>query len=388
MKHPIWHPLLGAAALLGLAMAHAELPNESVGMTPLAPPDAHRIYLADPTMPHLVDGRLHVVDGNNMRYLGMLGAGFAGLMALSPDGKTVYVATTYMDRLQRGNRTDVVEAYGSEDLAFKHEVVIPPKHVQSLPKRELIATTADGRFVLVQNATPATSVTVVDAVEKRFAGEIPLPGCYGVIPWPQQPRRFSTLCGDGTLATLDLDERGALARRQAPLKFFDADKDPLYTHYDFAGQQLVLMSYQGMVHGFDLSGEQPVAQAPWSVVDAASARRQWRPGSYQVFAVDAARQRLFVAMHAKGQEGSHKNPAEEIWAMDLKTQKRLARLPGQMSLGLTITRGPKPQLMLLSAIDNRLMRFDISGERLSAKAFKPLLTSQPVGETPIYLAVP
>lgn len=383
-----WRRLACAATLLGMAAVHAELPTETVGMAPLAPPDAYRLVLADPTIGHIADGRAYVIDGHNLGFLGMVGTGFAGSVTTSRDGKSLFVATTYLDRLQRGNRADVVEVYGTGDLVLQHEIAIPPKRTQGLPTRALLATTPDDRFLLVQNATPATSVTVVDLQARRPVAEIATPGCYGVIPWPGQARRFSSLCGDGTLVSFDLDEQGALARRLEPLRFFDPDQDPVFTHYDFVGDRLVLVSYLGQVHVLDLQGAQAAAQAPWPLADAAAARQGWRPGGYQLFAVEPRAQRLYVGMHRKGQEGSHKNPAEEIWVFDLASGRRLARMPGHAALGMEMARADPARLFVLSAQGNRVLSFDASRPPTSPRAARPLATSAPVGETPVYLRLP
>ncbi len=373
-----------AAAWALASAAQAQLPNEQITMEKLPPIDANRIYLSDPTMPHLVDGRTHVVDGNTLRYSGMLGTGFAGLTGLSRDGKTLYVATTYHSRLQRGTRTDVVEVYRADDLVFQHEIEIPPKHVQGLAMRALIATSADDRFLLVQNATPATSVTVVDVQARRAAGEIATPGCYGVLPWPAQPHRFSSVCGDGTLATYSLDEKGASAASKSSEPFFNPDKDPVFMHYQWVDKQLLMVSYLGDVYTMTLDGEQPAFSKPWPMVDAAARRQGWRPGGYQLFAVDPKGERLYVGMHDKGTEGSHKTPAKEIWVFDLKTQKRLARIPGQAAVSMAIGRSDKPRLFVLSGADNRILSYDVAGARPPAK---PSARSEPVGETPVYLGM-
>lgn len=388
-----WRRVACAAALLGAAQAQAELPVETLTMAQLPPPDAYRLYLGDPAMNHLLDGRTHVIDGASMRYLGMVGTGFAGAVTTSRDGRSLYVATTYLSRLQRGTRTDVVEVYGTDDLVLRHEIEIPPKHAQSLPMRALLATTADDRFLLVQNATPATSVTVVDLANRRPATEIPTPGCYGVIPWPGQPRRFSTVCGDGTLASFDLDEQGQLAARGTPVPFFDADKDPVFMHYELVGDRLVLLSYAGQVHAIDLAGEQAKPQAPWPLADAAAVRQKWQPGGYQLFTIEPRTGRLFVGMHRGAREGSHKNPADEIWVVDLASRQRVSRLPGRTAVALAIARTEQPRLFVLSGADNRILSFDAAptaqagAKVLAPAAFKPRTASAPVGETPVYLGL-
>jgi methylamine dehydrogenase heavy chain len=366
------------------AAAQAALPTEQIGKTALPPADGQRIYLNDPAMPHILDGRVHVIEGGKMRYAGMIGAGFAAATALSNDQSTLFVATTYFSRLQRGTRTDVVEAYHTSDLTLDYEIEIPAKRAQALQLRALLRQSADGRFLLVQNATPATSITVVDLESRKVAGEISTPGCWGAIPWPQQPRRFSTVCGDGTLATFDLDANGLLASRSVSERFFDPDSDPIFMHFQMVGTRAVFVSYHGTVHVLDLAGEKPNFEATWSMVDPASAKQGWRPGGFQLFAVDAKSGRLFVGMHAKGTEGSHKNPAEQLWVFDLNDRKRLARAPGHGALSMALTPGDRPQLVVLSAADNRLLAFDaLAPNGLD----RPLRSSAPFGETPVFLEV-
>ena len=385
--HPARLAPWSLAVTLAVALvpvARAELPVEQLTMAKLPPVDPYRIYVGDPAMAHLVDGRTHVVDGAHMRYLGMLGTGFAAATALSRDRQTIFVATTYHSRLQRGTRTDVVEVYRADDLSFQYEIEIPPKRVESLPMRALLAISADNRFLLVQNATPATSVTVVDLQARRAVAEVPTPGCYGVVPWPSQPRRFSSVCGDGTFATFELDDNGALASSGVIEPFFDADKDPVFMHYELVGDRLTFVSYHGEVYNLELTGAKPTAAKPWSMLDAAARKQGWRPGGYQLFAIEPRSERLYVGMHDKGAEGTQKNPAKEIWVFDLKKQARIARMPGQMAVSMNIARTATPQLFVLSGADNRLLSFDLSGPKSPAK---PLARSEPVGETPVFLGM-
>lgn len=376
-----------AAGLLVATLAHAETPTnlpEQVTITKMPAADGQRVYVSDPAMGHLVDGRMHVLDGGKMRYLGLIGSGFAGLVTLSHDGRFVYVATAYYSRLQRGTRTDVVEVYRSEDLGFDHEIVIPPKRAQGLQIKALTAMSADDRYLFVQNATPATSITVVDTKERRVTAEFANPGCWGVLPWPNKPRRVTSICGDGTTTNFDLDDKGELAATTAGPAFFNPDVDPVFMHYEVVGDRIVFVSYHGKVHtlrmadaGLQSDGE------PWSLVDAAAEKKGWRPGGFQLFAIDPAGKRIVVGMHEGGTEGSHKNPASALWVFDLASHKRVGQLPGTTALSMTFA--PKlPRLFVLSAADNRIVSFDLSGPALPKKA---LATSQPVGDTPVYLVL-
>jgi methylamine dehydrogenase heavy chain len=252
--------------------------------------------------------------------------------------------------------------------------------VQGLQTRALGAMSADDRFLLLQNATPATSVSVVDVAGRRLAAEIETPGCYGVIAWPKQPRRFSAVCGDGTLATYELDDKGALATRTVSPPFFKPEVDPILKHNELSGERLTFVSYHGQVYTIELGGDAPSFAAPWSMLDTATRKQGWRPGGYELFAVEG--DRLYVAMHDHGAEGSHKNPAKEIWIVDLKAQRRVARMPGQAAVSMAIAHGAAPRLFVLSGADNRLLSWDLA--RLRAP-YKPLARSEPFGETPVYL---
>jgi methylamine dehydrogenase heavy chain len=385
------------ATLLSGHLAHAvpitpppaeqppELPVEQLAVEKLQPPDAYRVYVADPSMPHLVDGRAFVLDAKAMRFLGMTGTGFSGIATPSRDGKMLYTVGTYHSRLQRGSRTDVVEAYSTDDLALRYEVVIPPKHVQGMPTKALISTTANDRFLLVQNATPATSVTVVDLQSHQVASEIPLPGCYGVIPWPTQTLRFSAVCGDGSFTTVTLSEQGQPAKIQKGPVFFNPDKDPIFMHYQMVGETLHFISYYGTVHEVSLAGDAPVAGPTWSIIDPASRLQGWRPSGFQLFAIEPKTQRLYVGMHDHGKEGSHKTPAKELWVFDLTTHQRVARAPGQNAIGMAITPTTPPRLVLLNGTDNTLLGIDLKGDKAP---LKPIIKSEPVGESPVFLGVP
>jgi methylamine dehydrogenase heavy chain len=373
--------LSSTLALLTAGSAQAELPVETLTTTPLPADTTHRLYIADMAMGHIVDGRLHLLDGRNMRYLGLIGTGFAGSFALTPDGRQIVVATTYHSRLQRGTRTDVVEVYNASDLTFQYEIEIPAKHVQGLMIKPLLAFTPDGRHLLVQNATPATSISIVDLQTRKFITESPNPGCYGLLPWSDGTSRFSSVCGDGTLSTIGIDGTGQPSAPQRSAAFFDPDKDPVYMHFDRLGDRLVLLSYHGTVHQLKLAGDAPSFEAPWNFVTGADRKQGWRPGGLQLFAADAATGRLLVGMHPKAIEGSHKSPATELWSIDLKTKQRVARTPGHTAISMTIS---SDRLFTLNAVNNTVQAFDL---RRPNGLRKPMAVSAPVGESPVYLGL-
>jgi len=338
---------LGGHALAADKSVPAPLPEEEMTVEKLAPADGNRLYVTDPTFGHMVDGRMYALDGASGRFLGMIGTGFGALTMLAPDGKSVYVVTTYYPRLSRGKRDDVVEIHDAQTLELKGEIDIPAKRAEAISYRSLLATSADGRFLYVQNATPATSVTVVDLAAKKAVSEIATPGCWSIHPWTVG-KRFSTICGDGTLQTITLDESGQLQGRDHSAKFFDPDKDPIYIHPEVQGDHRYFVSYQGDIYGIRLAGDAPSFDPVWSLLDSRDKKAGWRPGGLQVMAMHQASNTLFVNMHDHGYEGSHKNPGKEVWAVNLTNHQRVARIKADMPISIVASQGAQPKLYMLN----------------------------------------
>ena len=341
--------LLCAALASAMGTARADLPIEELkGGARLPPATPHRLYVMDAAFNHLVDSRVNLYDGDSGKFLGMVPTSFNGHMTVSADGRDIYVMTTYYERLNRGKRTDVIEAWDAETLTPKFEVPIPQKRAQALNYRNYLRQSSDGTLLFVQNATPATSVTVVDLKTRQFADEITAAaGCWSVIPLPSRPRSFATICGDGALLTVDLDEAGKLAGQQRSKPMFELEKDPIFTHTENLGDTFYFVSYNGNVYSADFSGKEVTFGTPWSLLDASGKDRGWRPGGYNLLAINQATKRLYVGMHPNGKEGSHKTPAAEIWVYDLATHKRIARVPGKDTLSMSVSQDDKPRLFTI-----------------------------------------
>ena len=348
---------LAAALCMAPALA-ADPPNEQVTTQALPPPSAHRVYLADFTINHVMDGRLNVIDGQALKLQGMVATGFAGLPALSPDRSELYVATTYYTRLNHGERVDVVDVYDLATLAHKGEIAIPPKHAMALPYQGVIRTSADGKLLFVQNATPAQSVSVVDLRTRQFVAEIQTPGCWIILPSQTVAARFTTLCGDGTLLTVTLEDDGKPKSMKRSERFFDPDRDPLFVQAENVGDRYYFVSFKGRVHTADVGGEVARFEPPWPLVSDAEARAGWRPGGYQPLALHERSGRLYVAMHARGSEGSHKNPAKEIWTFDFAAKKRIARAPGSNAIAIATSRDDTPRLYAIDGVKMALAVYD------------------------------
>jgi methylamine dehydrogenase heavy chain len=170
----------------------------------------------------------------------------------------------------------------------------------------------------------------------------------------------SSLCGDGSLATVSLPAGGA-AKVSHTKPFFDAVNDPIFDNsvFDNATGKAVFLSYTGRIYSVLLGGE-PVIEEPWSITEAAGQKAAgngvdelaWRPGGKQPIAWHKQSDRIFVLMHP-GSYWSHNDAATEIWVLNLKTHALLARYPmlvkpAGVVRSITVSQKAKPQLYLIN----------------------------------------
>ncbi|CAB3759650.1 amine dehydrogenase [Burkholderia sp. MSh2] len=309
-----------AAAWAGGANA-TEKPEELV-VQKMPPWHPHEVYIVDISMPSMTDGRIYVYDADAKRLLGQIDGGFGPGLAISPDRKTSFVATTYFSRGSHGTRTDVVEITDNTTLDHAGEIEIPPKHAQHVPSPYNTAFSADGRRLYVANITPAASVTVIDAVSKKVLSEIDTAAC--VLAYPSGNDRFTALCESGKALTVTLDANGKETGRALSDAFIDVDKDPAFVNASRYAGGYLFTTYGGNVRSADFGGDKPVFGKPWPLLTDAERAEGWRPGGMQQTAVQARQNRYYVLMH-RGGEGSHKEPGTQVWVYDLKSRQRVAR---------------------------------------------------------------
>ena len=316
-----WLTFLAATAPAGAATAAPPLPIEHLTIAKVGPKSPHWIYVLDYAFNNEIDTRVYLFDGDTYRRIGQIDTGFSPGVNLSPDGRTLAVATTYFARGGHGTRTDVVEFNDTSTLGKTGEIVLPPKHAQTLANLYTLAYSSDGKFLYAPYLTPAASFGVLDPAKKTVLSEIDTAGCTLVIPFG--PNRVSSICESGRLLTVTLAPNGHEASRTTSDQFFDPDKDPVFVQAMPLADGYAYISFLGMVHEVDLSHEKPVFRAPWSLVSGAD-KGTWRPGGVQLGAVHRTLGRMFVQMH-RGGEGTHKTGGSEIWVFDMKSHQRLAR---------------------------------------------------------------
>ena len=109
----------------------------------------------------------------------------------------------------------------------------------------------------------------------------------------------------------------------------------------------------------DFNGDKVVFEPSWSLLDDEDRAKGWTPGGYNLLATHDKNKRLYVLMHPDGSEGTHKNPAAEIWVYDMATKKRVARIPGLDILSLSVDEGGD---RLLGIDGGNVHIFDISAD--------------------------
>ena len=319
----------------------APLAAEQIGVAKLGAPTPHWLFVGDSNFLGYLDSKVYLFDGDTGAMLGMLSTGAWGnAVELAPDFSAIYVPEMYYSRGTRGERTEVVTTYDTTDLAPKSEVIIPPKRATGVPHRAYQGITDDGRFVLVDNMTPATSVSVVDVAAQRFVAEIEIAGCNLV--YPTGARSFASLCGDGTLQQVVLDEQGNLKARDRSAKFFDPENDPVTEKASRYGATWLFISFDGYVHPVEFTGGKIVAGKRWSLFSDAERKANWKIGGGQFNAVHEQTGRLYVIVHQGGPYG-HKDPGKDVWVYDIATHKGIAQFPlvgPASSIGVTKDAAP------------------------------------------------
>src|SRR5215467_12077043 len=258
----------GIVALLmyvGVAFgaAHAQLPPDQMTSRTLGAPQPHWAFILDSLFLAPVVSRVHIVDLDSEKLLGQVNGGYYSNFEYSPDHHEMYTIDTFYSRAWHGTRSDEVTIFDASTLVYKSEIPIPPKRILIVPKINTTGLTPDGRFMMIANLTPSTSVSVVDLKAHKFVGEIETGGCVQVLIAGN--RKFASMCPDGSLLTVELDDSGKRRGRKQSTPFFDPSKDPVFDQPVIVGTTAYFDSYHGQLYAVDLSGETAKAQPAWAL---------------------------------------------------------------------------------------------------------------------------
>jgi methylamine dehydrogenase heavy chain len=352
------------SAVLAGTVTRAEIPAEPLNRnTELGAPGVHWAWTLDFDVHDLAKSRYVLFDGDDVSVKGMLGTGSFPTMHPSPDGRWLYVAESWLLG-PRKIREDYVTVYDARTLRIDAVIELPGARRALMAPTDRSALTADGELLVIFNFKPGTSLTVVDVIRREVVAHELTPGCSLVYPSGQ--RGVSMICGDGSLLTLHFDATGRVARRHRSAPFFDPDVDPLIENGVPLDGRWLFTTYGGSLHAVDLSGEQPVFDTPWALVDrdakpagwlasllTMGRAGPWKPGGYQLMTVHPPTGRLFVLTHPvtwSGGEGDHVFPGAEVWVYDVAAQERIDRIRlRDVGISIHVTPDDEPLLLVGSA---------------------------------------
>ncbi|MBP1805252.1 amine dehydrogenase large subunit [Rubellimicrobium aerolatum] len=355
---------IGAAslALAAPAMAQdAEFVPETVSVQERIAPGAN-VFVMDQNWSGA--SKINVLGADDLSMKGNLSVGREGQMLLSADGATLYTTSGYARRITYGEMEAVVHEFDVATLTHRREFTISNKRAMVESQPALLGFADGERFLLVQNATPATSIAVVDLARGEQIAEIPTPGCWGALA--TQGRGFLTLCGDGTVQAFAFEPDGSFGepvRSAAPI--FDPDADALFTNPARVGADFVFASFGGNLLRVAMVDGVPTLVDSFSITEGVEG--DWAPGGSEVIAYHAPSGTAFVLMHSGAEEGSHKDGAEEIWAVDLDAKAVLYRSPAHHENSIAAGQGETPVLFAVGE-SSTLTRYEVDPEaRFAAK---------------------
>jgi methylamine dehydrogenase heavy chain len=303
--------------------------------------------------------RIFIVDGDSQRMVGMIASGFLPHFLTIPKQSEYVLGETYWSRGSRGTRSDFITYYDFTTLKPLGETPLPEGRFL-IGKRFALQLTGDGRYVLSANATPATSVSIVDLVNRTRLSAVTTPGCALVLP--HGPHSFSTLCANGAFMTVKLNPDGT-AEKVRGEPFFNPDVDPVWDDWALSRQanRAFFISFHGQVYPVDLAGDAPrPAEPAWYTTSAHERSQGWRPGGAEPIEYHAPSHRLFVLMH-RGAEWTQFASGTEVWVFDATTHQRLTRIqlstPAQ---AIAVTRDDAP-LLFISGEKGRLFTYRARG---------------------------
>jgi len=322
-------------------------------------------------------------DSKDLKVLGLVPINRNGLLALSRDASRAVVTETFYSRGNRGSREDVLAIYDGRTLNLLKEIVLPGR-LQVLPKPQIFDLSEDGRLAYVYDMVPASSVHVIDLERGILVTSVDIPGC--ALAFPYGPRTFGTICGDGTIGTIQVPPAGT-AKAVFSKPFFDVNADPLFESgvIDKSSGNAWFMTFSGKLFPARL-GETPVVEKAWALSVAAGLppvgtgvqELAWRPGGAgQVMALHRASKRLYVLMHA-GNYWTHKKAGTEVWVMDGAHQTLIRRISLEApARSIAVSQDDHPLLYIMEEEGDFAVIDALTGEKLRKRKLAGILTWVP-----------
>ncbi|MBF7054592.1 amine dehydrogenase [Halomonas sp. KAO] len=358
-----------------ISTAWAQLARESYSIETLDEPDQHRTYIVDNNFTHALSTRIRVVDPDEQKLLGTISTGYMAPMVLSHDKSTIYTADIFYARGTRGERTDVLTATDAQTLNPLWEVELPAKLANMLTELYMLTISDDDRFVYAYNFTPATSITVVDVKNQEMVNEIEIPGC--MLNYPVGDRAFASICGDGTLQKVVIDDQGQEVSR-SKTRFFDPDKELMNERAILNGDTYYFTTTDGVIQPVHIVDGELQAGERWSLFGEDHQQENWGVGGWQLLAASPHLNRLYALVHPDHEPRKWEDPSDTVWAYDLESGEKVGEitLPNHV-WSIHVTKDESP-LLLGGTVEGDMEVYDLSQDSHVA-------TMEEIAGTPILM---
>jgi methylamine dehydrogenase heavy chain len=292
----------------------------------------------------LMDSAFSLVDTATGRFKGMMSAGNFATIDVSSERQEFYIGETYYSRGSRGVQSDLVTVYDMKNLDRLAEIELPLKRAAIVVNKGATGISESGKFLFVFNLTPATSITVVDLDQRKVVNEIESPGCSLV--YPTVNHDFFMLCGDGAALHMSLDDTGQVKARSKSSVFIDIDNDPLSEKSSKIADTWFFVSFLGKVQPISAKGE-PLDT--WPLLSDRERKKGWRPAGWH-WTASHPEGLLWVGMKPDGRDGSHKDPASEVWLFDVRKKARISRIElNEKAIAIDVSLEEEPRLLVVNA---------------------------------------
>lgn len=279
------------------------------------------------------------------RIKGVIDKSYLGNVAQSKTRGELYILETFHRRGTRGPKEDVLSIYDKETLTIKKEIVWPkPKRLQSLPEHYAMSLSADERFLYATNFDPASSFTIIDLETQEIVNEVEMPGC--ILTYPVGLRAIASLCSNGSMLTSSINEDGSLKSQNRSEPFFDTDSTPIFEHATYINGIAYFWSFKGVLHSFDMSGDQAIYKGQWDALSEEDKAGNWRPSGIVLNDVDD-QGHIYTIFQPDGGEGTQTHGGNQVRVYD-PVNKKLVRTieTPRWAITLAVTRGDNPLLVV------------------------------------------
>lgn len=327
---------LGLIASLAMSTASAQIIPEEISAETMPDPGANWFIAKTGNGGYIFDATTGEMQG-----LLSLSRRTPAVTPYTPR-REFYAAESYFSRGVYGERTDILAIYDFENLSPVAEVVIP-NHMARLAVRRHLGLMNNGRYVAVLNMNPGQSVSIVDVEDRVFVYEASTPGCAVIMPVGESD--FLQVCGDGTLQLIQLELSGFEENRVRSEVFFNVIEDPIFDRATRSADGWFLITHAGTIFEVGSDGGEINIGDGWSVLQ--DDEEGWRPGGRNE--IIAAHQELglvYVIMHQGGVD-THHEAGDEIWVLDVNTQRRLHRIElDYTASSIMVTQEVEPKLIV------------------------------------------